>query len=206
MAMSLGNSQIVPAEATGTSNISSLPNKMSAQPNRVVLETNEKVNNAAGPPVPPAQLSQNSINQIIMGIQSASQNNLTSLASRDIPMNTNHITADEGVKPNFIPRAENENYIEDDSTFNTLINQNVKVKREQDHLDRLYEELQTPIFVMVLFFLFQLPYFQKLLVRFLPSLFAIDGKVGLTGLLAKTSLFGILYYSLTKLTAHFSQI
>ena len=73
-------------------------------------------------------------------------------------------------------------------------------------MDRLYEELQVPIFVMVLFFLFQLPFFQKVLIRFSPSIFRIDGKIGLVGLISKTVLFGVAYYSLTKLTQHFSQI
>ena len=40
--MAVGKTTIVEPEATGTSNISTLPNKMSAQPNRVVLETTEK--------------------------------------------------------------------------------------------------------------------------------------------------------------------
>ena len=87
-----------------------------------------------------------------------------------------------------------------------LIKQSQNKKVEQDRLDIMYEELQTPIFVMVLFFLFQLPYFQKVLIRFAPSLFNVDGRIGLTGLLSKTILFGIFYYSLTKLTAHLSQI
>ena len=203
--MAVGKATIVEPEPTGTSNISTLPNKMSAQPNRVVLETTEK-QNLGGPPIPPAELSQDSINQIVLGLQQASKHNLTSLASRDIPMDTSHITGDEAIKSNYIPTPQNTSYIEDDSTFNTLVQKNIKVKREQDSLDKLYEELQIPIFVMVLFFLFQLPYFQKVLIRFAPSIFRMDGKIGLTGLISKTFLFGVAYYSLTKLTHHFSQI
>ena len=205
MAMAVGKTTIVEPEATGTSNISTLPNKMSSQPNRVVLETTEKPH-IGGPPVPPAQLSQDSINQIVLGLQQASQHNLTSLSSRDIPMDTGHITRDEAIRSNYIPAPQNESYIENDATFDTLVKKNLKVKREQDSLDSLYEELQVPIFVMVLFFLFQLPYFQKVLIRFAPSIFRIDGKIGLTGLISKTVLFGVAYYSLTKLTQHFSQI
>ena len=153
-------------------------------------------NNVGGPPIPPAQLSQNSINQIVLGLQQANQNGLTELSSRDIPMTTNQITADNQVRPNFVPESTTSNYIEDDSTFESIGKQNKQVKKQQDSLDSLYEELQTPIFVMVLFFLYQLPYFQKVLVRFAPSLFNVDGRIGLTGLLSKTILFGISYYSL----------
>ena len=76
MAMAVGKTTIVESEATGTSNISALPNKMSAQPNWVVLETTEK-QNLGGPSIPPAQLSQDSINQIVLCLQQASQHNLT---------------------------------------------------------------------------------------------------------------------------------
>ena len=207
MSLAVGKSVVVEPEPSGTSSISGLPNKMSAQPNRVVLEKKElSQNNVGGPPVPPAQLSQNSINQIVLGLQQANQNGLTDLASRDIPMTTNQITADNQVRPNFVPESTTSNYIEDDSTFESIGKQNKQAKKQQDSLDSLYEELQTPIFVMVLFFLFQLPYFQKVLVRFAPSLFNVDGRIGLTGLLSKTILFGISYYSITKLTTHLSQI
>ncbi len=207
MSVAVGKTRVVEPEPTGTSNISALPNKMSAQPNRVVLEKTElSENNVGAPPVPPAQLSQDSINQIVLGLQQANQNGLTGLASRDIPMTTNQISADEQVRPNYVPESNTSNYIEDDSTFESIAKQNKQVKKEQDSLDSMYEELQTPIFVMVLFFLFQLPYFQKVLIRFAPSLFNIDGRVGLAGLLSKTILFGVSYYSLTKLTTHLSQI
>lgn len=207
MSLAVGKTTVVDPEPTGTSSISALPNKMSAQPNRVVLEKKElPQNNMGGPPIPPAQLTQDSINQIVLGIQQASQNDMTGLSSRDIPMTTNQISADAQVRPNFVPESATSNYIEDDSTFESIAKKNKQVKKEQDSLDSLYEELQTPIFVMVLFFLFQLPYFQKVLVRFAPSLFNVDGRIGLSGLLSKTVLFGISYYSLTKLTSHLSQI
>ena len=205
-AVAVGNTRIVEPEATGTSSITTLPNKMSSQSNNVVLEKKEIANSIGEAPAPPQQLNQDSINQIVLGLQQASQNNLTSLSSRDIPMDTNQVTSDEEVKPNFIPKATNQNYIEDDSTFESIAKKNQKISKEQNNLDSLYDELQTPIFVMVLFFLFQLPYFQKILIRFAPSLFNIDGRIGLTGLVSKTLLFGVLYYSLTKLTAHLSQI
>jgi len=208
MSMAVGKTRVVEPEATGTSSISSLPNKMSPQPNRVVLEKRElpKNNNVGAPPVPPQQLTQDSINQIVLGLQQAAQNDMTGLSSRDIPMTTNQITADNQVRPNYVPESKDANYIEDDSTFESIAKQTRQVKKEQDSLDSLYEELQTPIFVMVLFFLFQLPYFQKVLVRFAPSLFNVDGRIGLAGLLSKTILFGISYYSITKLTTHLSQI
>lgn len=208
MALAVGKTKVVEPEATGTTSISSLPNANSPNTNKVVLEKREIPTNATQQNnIPPAQLSQDSINQIVLGLQQASKNNMTSLASRDIPMNTENIVRDEAVKPNYIPEAPaNRNYIEEDSTFDSLVRKNQKVQKERDSLESLYEELQTPIFVMVLFFLFQLPYFHKVLVRFAPSVFNMDGKIGLGGLMGKTILFGIAYYSLTKITNHLSHI
>ena len=67
------------------------------------------------------------------------------------------INADEQIKPNFIPKAENENYIEEERSMEDLIKQSQNKKVEQDRLDVMYEELQTPLMVMILFFFFQLP-------------------------------------------------
>ena len=39
--------------------------------------------------------------------------------------------------------------------------QNKSTKQEQDKLDILYSELQMPVIIMTLFFVFQMPFFQK---------------------------------------------
>ena len=49
--------------------------------------------------------------------------------------------------------------------FETLIQQSKNKKVEQDRLDVLYDELQTPVIVMILFFFSQLPVFQKTLAK-----------------------------------------
>ena len=49
---------------------------------------------------PSMSLSQQDINEIVKGIQTASQQNLTKLPSRDIPMDTTRITTDNTVRPN----------------------------------------------------------------------------------------------------------
>ena len=52
------------------------------------------------------------IHQIVQGLQQAG--GATVLPNREIPTNNNaHLTQDEQIKPNFIPKAENENYIEE---------------------------------------------------------------------------------------------
>jgi len=63
-----------------------------------------------------------------------------------------------------------------------------------------------PILIMILFFFFQLPYFQKNMIKFVPSLFNNDGNPSLSGYFLKTVLFGLSFYSITKLTRYLSNI
>ena len=133
-------------------------------------------------PNAPTELSQQSIQQIVAGLQQAQG---ATTPSRDLPKNNNHITQDEQIQPNYVPKPENTNYIENDQEFETLIQQSKNKKVEQDRLDVLYDELQTPVIVMILFFFFQLPFFQKTLAKNLPSLFTRDGNPSFSGYLFK---------------------
>jgi hypothetical protein len=73
-------------------------------------------------------------------------------------------------------------------------------KKEKNQLDNIITEFQTPIFVAILFFFFQLPIINKLLFKkfnFL-SLHDADGNFNFYGLLLKSILFGGIYYSVFK--------
>ena len=195
--------------------ISSLPNEVSKNEVVSLVEKNTEaaVNmKIANPPKQepimapnaPTELSQQSIQQIVAGLQQAQGS--TGLPIRDLPTNNAHITQDEQIKPNYVPKPENTNYIENDQEFESLIQQSKNKKGEQDRLDVLYDELQTPIIVMILFFFSQLPIFQKTLAKNLPSLFTRDGNPSFSGYLFKTVVFGIVFYGITKLTKQISEI
>tara|TARA_B110001454_G_C12647197_1_gene403822 strand:- start:121 stop:753 length:633 start_codon:yes stop_codon:yes gene_type:complete len=149
-------------------------------------------------------LSPESIHQIVQGLQQAGGG--TALPSRDIHTNTEHIVQDEEIKPNFIPATTNENYIENEEDMVSLIQQNKNSKKEQDRLDILYNELQTPLLIMILFFFFQLPYFNKILIKYMPSLFSRDGNPTFSGFFIKTLFFGVSFYAITRLTKQLSEI
>ena len=97
---------------------------------------NVKVGNARAPPAPmgametmsamsgspPAELSTKAINQIVSGLQQASQSGLTQLPSRDIPMSTQQLTQDVQIKPNYVPAANNKDYIEQHDNYQSLLN------------------------------------------------------------------------------------
>ena len=104
--------------------IASLPNEV--KENKVVMQVSEKNQKVPNPPkqepIQPTELSQESIHQIVQGLQQAG--GATLIPNREIPTNnTGHITQDEAIKPNYIPKAENENYIEEESSMESLIQQ-----------------------------------------------------------------------------------
>ena len=106
--------------------ISSLPNEVSKNEVVSLVEKNTEaaVNmKIANPPKQepimapnaPTELSQQSIQQIVAGLQQAQGS--TGLPSRDLPTNNDHITQDEQIKPNYVPKPENTNYFENDQEF-----------------------------------------------------------------------------------------
>ena len=74
---------------------------------------------------------------------------------------------------------------------------------KQNSLDDMYNEIQTPLLLAILYFLFQLPFFRKFLLGYLPILFSNDGNFNMNGFMFTSILFGMLYYTLNKITRHF---
>lgn len=150
-------------------------------------------------------LDQNTISQIVTGLQQASATGATQLPSRDIPKETNSITQDAQIQPNYIPQQSNVDYIKDYEDNEDIIRQYNKNAKYDNSLDELYGEIQTPLLLGVLFFLFQLPIFKKYLYSYFPILFLKDGNMNLNGYLFMSAVFGILYYLLNKVIIHFSK-
>uniref|UniRef100_A0A6C0K287 Uncharacterized protein n=1 Tax=viral metagenome TaxID=1070528 RepID=A0A6C0K287_9ZZZZ len=171
----------------------------------VSLSANEKIQSMPGQGPNGVTLDQTTINQIVSGLQQASSTGATQLPSRDIPRNTESIMQDPQIQPNYIPPQSNNDYIteyEDNEDIIQNYNSNAKYG---DSLDQLYEEIQIPLLISVLYFLFQLPIFRRYLYKFFPALFSKDGNVNLYGFCFTSALFGLLYYVLSKVTGHFSR-
>ena len=149
-------------------------------------------------------LDQTTISQIVNGLQQASISGATQLPSRDIPMNTTGLSNDAQVQPNYVPLAERQmDYIKDYEQTNDMIdNYNRNVNRNNS-LDDMYNEIQTPLLLAVLYFLFQLPFFKRFLFGYFPVLFSNDGNYNINGFLFTSTLFGLLFYLLNKITNHF---
>lgn len=167
----------------------------------VSFSANEKIQTSA----PGMSLDQTTINQIVNGLQQATSSGATQLQSRDIPRTTEALVQDPSVQPNFIPPQSNADYITDYENNEDIINNYSKGQKYGDSLDQLYDEIQIPLLISVLYFLFQLPIFRRYLYKFFPALFSKDGNINLYGFVFTSALFGLLFYLLSKIMTHFSR-
>jgi hypothetical protein len=68
----------------------------------------------------------------------------------------------------------------------------------------LYAELQTPILIGVMYFVFQLPVVRKNVFKFMPALFGKDGNPNLSGYVVNSVAFAALYFLMVKGIRYFS--
>ena len=169
-----------------TTNISDLPpnprysqNTTQKIKNNISLETKE---------ITPSQ-------EISQHIQNLST---IKLPARDIPVNTAPLVQDERIQPNYIPPVEQKDYIKEEEAQRSFLEEQRQKKIEKDKSDQFYTELQVPIFAMLLFFIFQMQFVQKLMKKNAPSLFLTDNNLTFGGYLLKTVTFGLCLYGLQK--------
>jgi hypothetical protein len=132
------------------------------------------------------------------------------LPSRDIAQDTTIYSQDEQIQPNYIPKPKQKNdYVRE---YEDMTEKNVREyeekKRSQNKLDRLLTEFQTPIFIIFLFFFFQMPIMNTMIFKrfsFL-SIYNNDGNFNFYGLLFKSILFGTIYYLITKTVTFLSEL
>jgi hypothetical protein len=191
-----------------TTSINDLPTDPSAggsiggNINLVINETNSVQQMSNQQPKSQLSLDQSTISQIVNGLQQASIAGATTLPSRDIPLNTEQLTQDAQVQPNYVPPPETRDYINETDED---INMYIQNEKNQNSLDAIYDELQAPLLLAVLYFLFQLPIFKKTVFKYLPFFCHGDGNYNFNGLIFTCALFGFIYYSLSKSVRHFSK-
>lgn len=181
---SVGTSNNVVLQTTENKQVS-----FNEQNNAEINETTNNMNSIS---------NQKIMNEVVTGIQQASMSGSTGLPSRDIPMNTQPITQDQEIKPNFIPEVSNEDYIKNYETEQQYINNNMVYNNRKDSLEFLFEELQIPIIIGLLFFLMQLPVVKNNLMKVVPALYSNDGNPKLSGYVVNSILFSMLFYIVFK--------
>ena len=129
-------------------------------------------------------------------LQEASASGATVLPSRDIPQNTLPIQQDQEIKPNFIPENK-EDYIGSILDREKIIQQNRQKQNQSDNMDYLCQQLQQPLLISIIYFIFQLPIVRTNMFYMLPKLFNKDGNPNLYGYVGNSLLFGLVYFILT---------
>ena len=143
--------------------------------------------------------TQSAYNELVGQIQQADKLGVTQLPSRDIPNNTDRVVMDQEIQPDYIPeQAAMEDYINNYQTPNDVILAGEREEQSRDRLDILYSNIQMPLLVAILYFLFNLPVIRKYLQKWIPNIFNSDGNPNLVGYIVNSVLFGGLYYLLNN--------
>jgi hypothetical protein len=124
------------------------------------------------------------------------------LPSRDIPMDETIYQNDPSIQASYIPPPSNtHDYLSEYDRLSTdHFTKKELEKLRENTVDDLFSELQLPIFIATLFFIFQLPLMNKFLTKyfsFLP-LYYTDGNINLYGMILKSFVFGSIFYTLNK--------
>ena len=107
--------------------------------------------------------TQNTLSQeegsLVSGLQQASQAGVLSLPSRDIPMVSSQVAMDGEARVNYVPKPPpgQPDYIGNTQTADEIIAHSNKVKSREDTMESIYEELQTPLLIAIMFFVFMIP-------------------------------------------------
>lgn len=208
----------------GTTSLDALPISPQTQnvDNNIRLETYDKPVSSAPPvysPLPPQQamqqqppqpqqipvqgqndpsVKQRQMNQFVTGLQQASAAGLTVLPSRDIPQNQEQLSRDVQMKPNYIPEPQLDYIAYENANHRDMVENQTRLEQHSAHLENVYDDMQMPILVAVLFFLFQLPVVRKMSLKYLPSLFNSEGNPTITGYMFNSALFALTYYVLKR--------
>jgi Fe2+ transport system protein B len=126
------------------------------------------------------------------------------LPSRHIQQDTTQYAQDEQVQPNYIPKEHSSrDYVRDYEEFTDRnIRKHENENQRNQQIDDILTDLQVPIFVSILYFMFQLPIINAYIFKrfsFL-SIYNDDGNFNFYGLVFKSWIFGSIYYMVTKFT------
>lgn len=142
--------------------------------------------------------------QLNSTLKEATISGATNLPSKDIPQNTLPLQQDQNIKQNYIPDKSND-YIGDIINREKILRENTQKQNYSDNLDYIYEQLQVPLIISIMYFIFQLPALRKNIFTFLPYLFNKDGNPNLYGYLFNSIAFGLLYFLINKSISYVKQ-
>jgi hypothetical protein len=154
------------------------------------------------------QIPGNVMNEVLQGVQRASANGMTMMPTRDIPMNPNSFTHDDQARPNYVPQPKTVHfqddgsagdYIKDHTSMESIVRANARQSNQLDTIEAIYYDLQMPILLGILYFIFQMPVFRAQLLHYIPSLFGEDGNFKMIGLTATSAMFAGTFFVIMKI-------
>lgn len=202
--MSQGTTQIdqlpTVSSSSGTPDQNQLPVQLnnSTSENIKVENYGQQLNaqreNEPGSQVPPIDYT----SQLTTVLKEAQSSGATVLPSRDIPQQTLQMQQDYQIKPDYVPDSKSNDYIGDILNKEKIILQQKQEQNKSDNFDYIYQNIQLPVLVGIIYFLFQLPVIRKNMLTFLPNLFNKDGMPKLSGYIFNSVIFALFYALLVK--------
>jgi len=130
--------------------------------------------------------------QLTSVLKEANAVGATLLPSRDIPQNTLSIQSDQQIKPDYIPEKAND-YIGDILNKEKIISDQQKKQNTSDNVEYIFQRIQMPLLIGLLYFIFQLPYVRQSIFAMFPNLYYKDGSQKLSGYIFNSILFSSFY-------------
>jgi hypothetical protein len=146
---------------------------------------------------PSQSLDDSTISELMEQLKDAG---VTRLPSRDIPLSTQENVIDPNTVPTYVPTKR---VVKFDDDGNDDDCDDVRRRVPTRYIENIYDEIQTPLFVGVMYFIFQLPFFKKYIFYFFPALISSDGSYNLFGFLFVSTLYSVIFYIFSKIMNHF---
>jgi hypothetical protein len=113
---------------------------------------------------------------------------------------------DEQIVANHIPKPKlTTDYLRDyEDKLTKLSAEHQKAKHQESLITSVYDEMQIPILIGLMFFMFQMPIVNSLMYKYLSfmKLYNEDGNLNLYGLIFKSTLFGLFYFAFIRITTY----
>jgi hypothetical protein len=143
------------------------------------------------------QGQQQDMNAMINSLQDAAAAGVTNLPARDIPRETMQHAVDPQTRVEHVP--QHEDYIESHNDRQRQAIEAISRRQNREEtVEVINNELQGPIVMASLFFIFQLPFLRKSIMRFVPSMLNDDGHYNIYGYIVVSLLFAGTYYGIDK--------
>ena len=136
------------------------------------------------------------------GMQSAPP----AMMNRGVPQDTTAYQHDEQVIANHIPMPKlTTDYLREyEEKLKSLSVEHQKAKHQESLLTSVYDEMQIPILIGVMFFMFQMPFVNSAMFKYLSfmKIYNEDGNLNLYGMVFKSIVFGLLYFGFIRITTY----